>query len=109
MLGSYKWQISVKSHRTGKKLMKTDYLRQKKELIPLVLFGASAVLAVLILMKTTSFFAALAKVENIVKKVVAQNNTDANNMDKYFTKYKVLADALKRTICLRRLRRSSIR
>ena len=76
--------------------MKPDYLRQKKELIPLVLFGASAVLAGLILLKTTSFFAALARAQNIVKKSTAQNNTDANDMDKYFTKYKVLADALKK-------------
>jgi len=76
--------------------MKPDYLRQKKELIPLVLFGASAAFAVLILMKTTSFFTALARAENIVKKASAQNNVDANDMDKYSTKYKVLADALKK-------------
>jgi hypothetical protein len=76
--------------------MKTDYLRQKKELIPLVLFGASAVLAVLILLKTTSFFAASSKAENIVKKASAQNNAGANDIEKHFTKYKVLADALKK-------------
>jgi len=76
--------------------MKSDFLRHKKELIPLVLFGASAAFAVLILMKTTSFFAALARAENIVKKATAQNNVDANEVDKYFTKYKVLADALKK-------------
>jgi len=76
--------------------MKTDYLRQKKELIPLVLFGASAALAVLILVKTTSFFAALARAENIVKKSTTQNNVDANDVDKYFTKYKLLAEALKK-------------
>jgi hypothetical protein len=76
--------------------MKTDYLRQKKELIPLVLFGASAAVAVLILIKTTSFFTALARAESIVKKASVQNNVEANDMDKYFTKYKVLADALKK-------------
>jgi len=76
--------------------MKTDYLSQKKELIPLVLFGASVVLAGLILMKTTSFFTALARAENTVKKATAQNNADANDMDKYFSKYKVLAEALKK-------------
>ncbi len=91
-----KWEIAVKSHGTGKKLMKTDYLRQKKELIPLVLFGALAVLAVLILIKTTSFFAASSRAQNIVKKASEQNNVGANDMDKYFTKYKVLADALKK-------------
>ena len=76
--------------------MKTDYLSQKKELIPLVLFGASVVLAGLILMKTTSFFTNLARAENTVKKATAQNNADANDMDKHFTKYKVLAEALKK-------------
>ncbi len=75
--------------------MKTNYLRQKKKLIPLVLFGASVVLAVLILIKTTTFFAASARAENIVKRATAQNNVDANDVDKYFTKYKALANVLK--------------
>ncbi|HUU20073.1 MAG TPA: hypothetical protein VMW72_23180 [Sedimentisphaerales bacterium] len=76
--------------------MKTDYLRQKKELIPLVMFGASVVLAVLILMKTTSFFTTLTRAESIVKKANVQNNVETNDMDKYFTKYKMLAEALKK-------------
>ena len=76
--------------------MKIDYLRQKKELIPLVMFGASVVLAGLILVKTTSFFTTLARAENIVKKATVQNNVEANDIEKYFTKYKVLADALKK-------------
>ena len=76
--------------------MKTDYLRQKKELIPLVMFGASVVLAILILVKTTSFFTTLTKAQSIVKNATVQNNVDANDMDKNFTKYKVLAEALKK-------------
>jgi len=79
--------------------MKIDYLkdlREKKELVSVVLLGLSAFLAVLILVKVTSFFTAPAKAELLVKKAVAQNNTDANDMDKYFAKYKALADELKK-------------
>jgi len=76
--------------------MKLDYLKEKKELVSVVLLGASAFFAVLILVKVTGFFAASAKAESVVKKAIAQNETDANDMDKYFAKYKVLADALKK-------------
>lgn len=79
--------------------MKLDYLkdlREKKELVSVVLLGVSAFLAVLILVKVTGFFTASAKAENIVKTAIAQNNADAGDMDKYFAKYKVLADELKK-------------
>ena len=76
--------------------MKLDYLKEKKELVSVVLLGVSAFLAVLILVKVTGFFTASARAENIVKTAIAQNNADAEDMDKYFAKYKVLADALKK-------------
>ena len=76
--------------------MKLDYLKEKKELVSVVLLGVSAVLAVLILVKVTGFFTAPAKAELLVKKAVAQNNTDAKDMDKYFAKYKALANELKK-------------
>jgi len=79
--------------------MKIDYLkdlREKKELVSVVLLGVSAFLAVLILVKVTGFFTAPAKAELLVKKAVAQNNMDANDMDKYFAKYKALANELKK-------------
>ena len=76
--------------------MKLDYLKEKKELVSIVLLGVSVVLAVLILVKVTGFFTASAKAENIVQTAIAQNNADAEDMDKYFAKYKVLADALKK-------------
>ncbi len=65
--------------------MKLDYLKKKKELVSVVLLGVSAFLAVLMLVKVTGFFTAPARAEKIVKKAV-QNNTDANDMDKYFAK-----------------------
>jgi len=79
--------------------MKVDYLKvlkEKKELVSVVLLGVSAFFAVLILVKVTGFFTASARAENLVKKAIAQNETDANDMGKYFAKYKVLADALKK-------------
>jgi hypothetical protein len=76
--------------------MKVDYLKEKKELISFVLLGVSALLGVLILVKITGFFTTSAKAEGLVKRAVVQNNTDAKDMDKYFAKYKVLADALKK-------------
>ena len=59
-------------------------LKEKKELVSVVLLGVSAFLAVLILVKVTGFFTASAKAENIVKTAIAQNNADAEDMDKYF-------------------------
>ncbi len=76
--------------------MKLDYLKEKKELVSVVLLGVSAVLVASILIKVWSFFDATAKAEKIVKTAIAQNNADAEDMDKYFTKYKVLAEALKK-------------
>jgi len=76
--------------------MKLDYLKEKKELVSVVLLGVSAVLVASILIKVWSFFDASAKAEKIVKDAITQNTTDANDMDKYFAKYKVLADALKK-------------
>ena len=76
--------------------MKLDYLKEKKELVSVVLFGASAVFAVLILVKVTGFFTATARAEKIVKGAIAQNTTDADDMDKYFAKYKALANELKK-------------
>ncbi len=76
--------------------MNLDYLKEKKELVSVVLFGASAFLAVLILVKVTGFFAASARAEGLVKRAVAQNDTDAKDMERYFAEYKMLADALKK-------------
>jgi len=76
--------------------MKLDYLKEKKELVSVVLLGASAFFAVLILIKVTGFFAASARAENLVKTAVANNKTDPNDMKIYFARYKTLADALKK-------------
>jgi hypothetical protein len=76
--------------------MKLDYLKEKKELISVVLLGVSAVLAVLILIRITGFFTASARAENLVKTAIAHHKTEPGDMGKYFAKYKALADELKK-------------
>jgi hypothetical protein len=76
--------------------MKLDYLRQKKELIPLVLFGASVLMALLILIKVVGFFVFSARAENLVERAIAQNDTDTKDTEKYFAESKALADGLKK-------------
>jgi hypothetical protein len=73
-----------------------DYLKEKKELVSVFLLCVSAVLAVSILLKAAGFFTASARAERIVTYAVAQNTEDDNDIDMYFTKYKMLADALKK-------------
>ena len=76
--------------------MKLDYLRQKKELIPLVLFGASVLMALLILIKVVGFFVFSARAENLVERAIAQNDTDTKDTEKYFAESKALAEGLKK-------------
>jgi len=76
--------------------MKLDYLKEKKELVSVVLLGVSAFLAVLILIKAASFFTASANAENLVKKALAQSKLDAEDQEKYFAESKAIADELKR-------------
>ncbi|MHC4487590.1 MAG: hypothetical protein ACYS9C_03280 [Planctomycetota bacterium] len=76
--------------------MKLDYLRQKKELIPLVLFGASVLMALLILIKVVGFFMFSARAENLIERAIAQNDTDTKDTKKYFAESKALAEGLKK-------------
>jgi hypothetical protein len=76
--------------------MKPDYLRQKKELVPIVLFVASVALAALILIKATSFFATSARAERLVKKAVAQNQPNSEEMKECVAKSEAIADELKK-------------
>ncbi|MHC4464725.1 MAG: hypothetical protein ACYS30_25340 [Planctomycetota bacterium] len=80
-------------------IMKLDYLnylKEKKEVVSVVLLGISAFLAVLILIKAGSFFAASARAQRLVKMAIAQNNTDAKDMEKHFAESKAIATELKR-------------
>ena len=78
------------------KLDYLNYLKEKKEVISVVLLGVSGFLAVLILIKVGSFFAASARAERLVKMAVTQNNAGAKDMEKYFAESKAIATELKR-------------
>lgn len=73
-----------------------DYLKEKKELISVVLICVSVILAVSIIVKVSSFFTASVRAESIVKAAIEQNTEDASNIDKYFTESKKIADELKK-------------
>jgi len=78
------------------KLNYLNYLKEKKEVVSFVLLGVSAFLAVLILIKVGSFFAASIRAERLVKMAIEQNNIDAKDMEKYFAESKTIANKLKR-------------
>ena len=76
--------------------MKPDYFGLKKEVLPLVLLGASAVCGVLILVKMTNFFAASAKAETLVRKAAAQNGSNEKDIKQVVAKSCTVADDLKK-------------
>jgi hypothetical protein len=53
-------------------------------------------MGVLILIKVTGFFAAPARAEDLVKRTVELNKPDPNDMKKYFSKSRAIADELKK-------------
>ena len=76
--------------------MKLDYLKEKKELVSVVLLGLSALMAVLVLIKVVGFFVVSARAGNLVEKAIAQSDTDAKDTEKYFAASRALADGLKK-------------
>lgn len=77
--------------------MKIEYLlKQKKELLSIVLLGLSALLAVFILFKITSFFTDSARAENVVKNALDGINSESIGIEQYFTKDRNLAETLTR-------------
>jgi hypothetical protein len=73
-----------------------NYLKEKKEIVSVVLLGISSLLAVLILFKVGGFFVASAKAKGIVEKAVAQNKAGAKDSEKYFAQSRSLAEELKK-------------
>jgi hypothetical protein len=76
--------------------MKLDYLKEKKELVPVALLVVSAVLVVLAAARVVGFFMASARAETIVKKAVELNNAGTVETEQSFAKSREIADALKR-------------
>ena len=78
------------------KYIKLDYLKEKKELISIVLLGVSAFIAILILVKITSFFVVSARAKNLAESAVEQNNAGAQDTEKFAAESREIANKLKR-------------
>lgn len=61
-----------------------------------LLLWVSAVLGILILIKVTGFFVTSARAEGLIETAIAQNGSDAHDINKYLSKSKEVADELKK-------------
>ncbi|MHC4062339.1 MAG: hypothetical protein ACYSR4_05300 [Planctomycetota bacterium] len=76
--------------------MRLDYLKDRKELVSVVLLGSSALLGVLILISVVGFFLNSARAEKLVGEAVAHDKMDPNAAEKYVSQSKEAADKLKK-------------
>ena len=76
--------------------MKLEYLKEKKELLSVALLGLSGLMAVLILLKVTSFVTAPARAQEVVQTALENTNTESLNVEQHFTKDRNIADTLTR-------------
>ena len=76
--------------------MKVDFSGFRKEMIPLMLLGASAVFGVLIFFKATGFFADSARAEGVVLRAVERNGSDDRQIEETIAKSCAVAEALKK-------------
>jgi len=73
-----------------------ENLRSRKELVPAVLLGVAVLCGVLILVKVTGFFVASARAQSVVKRAVAQSESDSTLMEAQLAKSRPIADNLKK-------------
>jgi len=76
--------------------MKLDFLKEKKEIVSIILLGFSAVMAVFILYRIINFSTVTARAENVVKTAIEQNATEARNIEQYSAKDREIAENLTR-------------
>lgn len=79
--------------------MKLDFIKEKKELISVVLSGISVLFAVLICMKIISYFKISIRTQNIedsVRTIITKDSTKTNDLDKYLGPTKEIANSLKK-------------
>lgn len=76
--------------------MKFDNLKGKEGLISISLLCVSGVLGVFILVKLGSFFVTSARVAGLVEETVARSKSDPNDAKNYITRFKEVADELKK-------------
>jgi len=77
--------------------MKLEHiLKEKKELLSIFLLALSALMAVFILLKITSFFTDSARAQNVVKTALENISSEAKGVEQIFTKDRNLAASLTR-------------
>ncbi|MCK4291606.1 MAG: hypothetical protein KAY65_00300 [Planctomycetes bacterium] len=76
--------------------MNSDYIKNKRQAIPVVLLGVSVLLGVLTVVKVAGFFVTSARAQSLVKKAVAQNRMDPNDVAEHLAEAKAIADGLKK-------------
>ncbi len=76
--------------------MNFHYLKSKKESIPAVLLGVAAVFAVLIVVKTTSFYEASARAQNLVKMASVRDNLSDEAIRRSVKASETIAEELKK-------------
>jgi len=73
-----------------------DRLKYRKELIPTVLLAIAVVCGVLILVKVTGFFVASARAQSVVKRALAQSESDSKVLEAQLAKSQPIAENLKK-------------
>ncbi|MHC4666439.1 MAG: hypothetical protein ACYS9T_10890 [Planctomycetota bacterium] len=76
--------------------MTFDYLKNRKELVSVVLLGISVFLGVLILISAVGSFVTSARAEKLIGDAVARSELDPNAAEKYLAQSKETADKLKK-------------
>lgn len=74
--------------------MKLDFLKEKTEIVSIVLLGFSACTAVFILYRIINFSAVTARAENVIKTAIEQNATETRNTEQYSAKDREIAKNL---------------
>lgn len=77
--------------------MKSNYRKHDAEAVSIVLLSISVVLAVLVVVEVTSFFAASARANNMMSKAVTPSETANKVTEKYAAEAKSVADKLKKS------------
>lgn len=73
-----------------------ENLRNRKELVPAVLLGIAVLCGVLILVKLTGFFVDSARAQSVVRRAVAQSQSDSKLLEAQLAKSRPIADTLKK-------------
>lgn len=73
-----------------------ESLKTRKDLVPAVLLGVAVLCGVLILVKLTGFFVDSARAQSVVRRAVAQSESDTKLLEAQLAKSRPIADNLKK-------------